>query len=71
VLDAAFELASARGVTDPDDVLLLLAIIGGLIDQQLANDPGGDRFARLLPRAVDMWADGLGLPHTTEPKDPR
>jgi AcrR family transcriptional regulator len=70
VLDAALEIAAERGVTDPDDVVLLLAIIGGLIDQQLANDPGGHRFARMLPRAVDMWADGLGLPRTTEPKDP-
>jgi hypothetical protein len=66
---AALRIAAERGVTDPDDLMLLLAMIGGLIDQQLANDPGGDRFARMLPRAVDMWADGLGLPRTTEAKD--
>jgi len=70
VLEAALRIAAERGVTDPDDLMLLLAMIGGLIDQQLANDPGGDRFARMLPRAVDMWADGLGLPRTTEAKDP-
>ena len=69
VLEAALQIAAERGVTDPDDLMLLLAIIGGLIDQQLANDPGGDRFARMIPRAVDMWADGLGLPRTTDPKD--
>ncbi|HEX3297410.1 MAG TPA: TetR/AcrR family transcriptional regulator [Nocardioides sp.] len=69
VLEAALRIAAERGVTDPDDLMLLLAMIGGLIDQQLANDPGGDRFARMLPRAVDMWADGLGLPRTTEAKD--
>ena len=69
VLEAAHQIASERGVTDPDDLMLLVAIIGGLIDQQVANDPGGDRFARMIPRAVDMWADGLGLPRTTEPKD--
>ncbi|HET9842295.1 MAG TPA: TetR/AcrR family transcriptional regulator [Nocardioides sp.] len=65
VLDAAHVIAAERGLRDPDDLVLLLAIIGGLIDQQIANDPGGDRFARMLPRAVDMWADGVGLPRTT------
>ena len=38
------------------------AIIGGLVDQQLANDPGGDRWGRLVDRVVDMLADNLGLP---------
>jgi len=65
VLEAAHTIAADRGLRDPDDLALLLAIIGGLIDQQLANDPGGDRFSRMLPRAVDMWADGVGLPRTT------
>jgi AcrR family transcriptional regulator len=65
VLEAAHAIAAERGLRDPDDLTLLLAIIGGLIDQQIANDPGGDRFARMLPRAVDMWADGVGLPRTT------
>jgi AcrR family transcriptional regulator len=71
ILEAGHQIVRDRGLTDPDDFTLLIAIIGGLIDQQIANDPGGDRFARLLPRAVDMWADGLGLPRTTTPeKDP-
>jgi AcrR family transcriptional regulator len=65
VLEAAHEIAADRGLRDPDDLVLLLAIIGGLIDQHIANDQGGDRFSRMLPRAVDMWADGVGLPHTT------
>ena len=71
MLEAGHQIARERGLTDPDDFILLIAIIGGLIDQQIANDPGGDRFARLLPRAVDMWADALGLPRTTPEKDPR
>jgi AcrR family transcriptional regulator len=64
-LEAAYAVAAERGVTDPDDVAILLALLGGLIDQQLANDPGGDRFSRLLPRAVDMWCDGVGIPSAT------
>lgn len=50
------------GVTDPGDVDLLLALVGGLINAQQANDPGGDRWARLLDKAVDMFADSLRLP---------
>jgi len=71
VLEAAHVIAAERGLRDPDDLVLLLAIIGGLIDQQIANDPGGDRFARMLPRAVDMWADGVGLPRATPEKGTR
>ncbi|HEY3925794.1 MAG TPA: TetR/AcrR family transcriptional regulator [Acidothermaceae bacterium] len=50
------------GVTDPGDVDLLLALVGGLINAQQANDPGGDRWARLLDKGVDMFADSLRLP---------
>jgi AcrR family transcriptional regulator len=72
VLESAHRIAADRGLQDPDDLILLLAIIGGLIDQQIANDPGGDRFARMLPRAVDMWADAVGESRTTTPeRDPR
>lgn len=54
------------GVHDSGDVDLLLALVGGLVNAQQANDPGGDRWARLLDRGVDMFADDLGLP-----RDPR
>jgi AcrR family transcriptional regulator len=50
------------GVTDRADIDLFLAIAGGLIDMQLANDPGGDRWRRQLPRVIDMFADDVGLP---------
>lgn len=55
------------GVHDRADFDIWLALLGGLVDQQLANDPGGDRFGRLLDRAVDMWADAIGLPPETSP----
>jgi AcrR family transcriptional regulator len=67
------------GVTDPADSYILEAIIAGLINQQLANDPGGTRYSDLLDRAIDIWADGVGLPpdppahnrRTTQPRRPR
>jgi AcrR family transcriptional regulator len=61
VLEASVELFADLGVTR-EDFDIWLAILGGLIDQQHANDPGGDRFSRLLDRAIDMWADAVGLP---------
>jgi hypothetical protein len=41
------------------------ALLSGLIDQQQANDPGGDRWSRLVEPAIDMWADYIGLPGRT------
>lgn len=43
------------GITDPADMDLYTALVAGLGMQQLANDPGGDRWLRLLDRAVDMY----------------
>jgi AcrR family transcriptional regulator len=50
------------GVAADADADLCVAIVGGLIDAQLANDPGGQRWIRQLPRAMDMFADEVGLP---------
>lgn len=53
------------GVQDAGAFDLFTALLGGLINAQQANDPGGDRWARLLDEAVDMFADHLGLPEST------
>jgi AcrR family transcriptional regulator len=50
------------GVTDEEAVDLYTALVGGLVDQQLANEPGGNRWARLIDRAMDMYADEMRLP---------
>lgn len=50
------------GLPDDGDRDLYVALVGGLVDAQLANDPGGQRWSQLLPRAVDMYADAVGLP---------
>ncbi|MFC9555170.1 TetR/AcrR family transcriptional regulator [Rhodococcus sp. NPDC056960] len=57
---AADDLASL-GITDRGDVEILFALIGGLVDQQHANDPGGHSRRALLARAIGMWSDGVGL----------
>jgi AcrR family transcriptional regulator len=43
------------GATDPRDLDLYTGIVTGLIDQQISNDPGGDRWYRLLDEALDMF----------------
>ncbi len=50
------------GVPADSDADLCVAIVGGLVDAQLANDPGGDRWSKQLRRAMDMFADEVGLP---------
>lgn len=61
-----FERGRARlasfGVEESDQFDLFTALIGGLINAQQANDPGGDRWVRLLDDAMDMFADHVGLP---------
>ena len=50
------------GVRAREDLDLWTAIVGGFVDQQLANDPGGNRWRRQLPRLVDMYCDEVGMP---------
>ena len=50
------------GITDPSAVDLFTAVTGGLVHQQWANDPSGDRWRRLLDRAIDMYATEVGVP---------
>jgi AcrR family transcriptional regulator len=45
------------GIDDPRDIDLFTAIGTGLTDQQISNDPGGDRWVRLLDDAIDMYVD--------------
>lgn len=61
-LELARELFAHHGITAQEDLDLFTALIGGLVDSQHANDSGGDRWGRLLDRAVDMYADNLNLP---------
>ena len=49
-------------IEDDDAADLYTAVVAGLIEQQWANDPGGVRWRRLLDRAIDMYADEMGLP---------
>jgi AcrR family transcriptional regulator len=58
------------GVEDRRYVDLWTAMMTGLTDQQMTNDPGGSRWADLLDEAVDLFCDHLGIDPTTEPPTP-
>lgn len=66
---AAYESMTARmadlGITDPSAVDLWTAMLTGLTDQQISNDPGGDRWERLIDRAIDMTLREIA-PHLLE-----
>ncbi|GAA2007009.1 TetR/AcrR family transcriptional regulator [Nakamurella flavida] len=53
--DVAGARLAAAGASEPEDLDLFTAIVAGLSDQQVANDPGGDRWVRLSRRAVRMY----------------
>jgi AcrR family transcriptional regulator len=58
-------LASVRttlahaGLRDDADFDLWTAVVVGLAGQQFANDPGGDRYTRLIDSAIAMFASHI------------
>lgn len=56
---------TAAGVRDPGDRDLFTAVVSGLAHQQVANDPGGDRWVRLSRQAVDMYLAEIARKRTT------
>ncbi|HUF83778.1 MAG TPA: TetR/AcrR family transcriptional regulator [Acidimicrobiia bacterium] len=64
VLEFAQERFRALGVDDPAALDLWTALLTGLIDQQISNDPGGDRWVRLYDEAVDMFFDHVNKEKT-------
>jgi AcrR family transcriptional regulator len=61
------DLLARHAITAQEDIDLYVALVGGLADAQLANDPGGDRWSRLLDRAIDMYLHDLGIETEVEP----
>jgi AcrR family transcriptional regulator len=57
VVDRCVGLLSALGAGSPAQVDVYTAIVAGLGAQQVANDPGGDRFTRHLETVLDMFLD--------------
>jgi AcrR family transcriptional regulator len=55
VLDSVATVLAAAGCRAQEHVDLWTALVSGLVAQQLSNDPGGDRWRRLVDPAIDMF----------------
>lgn len=51
------DLFAAAGLSGPSRFDMWTAIVAGLAAQQTSNEPGGDRWVRLIDEVVDMYAD--------------
>jgi AcrR family transcriptional regulator len=56
-LGGVVKLLQEAGVTAQGDVDCIVAMTAGLIDAQMSNDPGGNRWTRHLNRLVDLLVD--------------
>jgi AcrR family transcriptional regulator len=57
VLGRAVKLINEAGVTQQGDIDCIVAIVAGLMEAQLSNDPGGNRWSRHLNRLIDLLVD--------------
>lgn len=62
VYEAMRDSMRVNGVRKQVDLDLWTALLAGVVNQQHANDPGGKRWRRQLPRLVDMYCDEVGIP---------
>jgi AcrR family transcriptional regulator len=58
-LGRTYQLMNGAGVSKQTDVDCIVAIIAGLMEAQLSNDPGGTRWIRHLNRLVDLYIDDV------------
>lgn len=54
-LDVTRELLARNGVHDPRHLDIWTAVNIGLVGQQISNDPGGDRWSRLVEDVTRMF----------------
>ena len=57
VLGRVNRLINGTGVSAQGDIDCIVAVVAGLMEAQLSNDPGGDRWIRHLDRLVDLYVD--------------
>jgi AcrR family transcriptional regulator len=63
-LDQVEQVLASAGATGPEQRDLWTALVTGLATQQVSNEPGGDRWRRLVGPAVDMFLAQLpSSPH--------
>jgi len=54
-LAGAQELLALNGITDARHIDMWTALVTGLVDQQVSNDPGGTRWTDLIDESIAMF----------------
>jgi AcrR family transcriptional regulator len=62
LIERCVGLLSDLGYDDPAHVDVYTALIAGVGGQQVANDPGGDRYTRHLEALLDLFLDHFVSP---------
>jgi AcrR family transcriptional regulator len=58
-LGRAYKVINEAGVTEQGDIDCIVAMVAGLMEAQLSNDPGGNRWVRHLNRLIDLYVDDV------------
>jgi AcrR family transcriptional regulator len=64
VFEEIREIFAAAGLGGPADFDMWTALVSGVAAQQIANDPDGDRWLRLIDEMVDMFVDHIKAKQT-------
>jgi AcrR family transcriptional regulator len=67
-LGEAREWLALNGVTEARHVDMWTALVTGLVNQQISNEPGGERWTRLLDESISMF---LAHCRTSPPLKPK
>jgi AcrR family transcriptional regulator len=59
VLGRVYKVINEAGVSEPGDIDCIVAMVAGLMEAQMSNDPGGHRWTRHLNRLVDLYVDDV------------
>jgi len=59
VLGQVYKVINEAGITKQGDIDCTVAMVAGLMEAQLSNDPGGNRWIRHLNRLVDLYVDDV------------
>ena len=57
MLSRSVELLTAAGLDAQADIDCFVAMVAGLLEAQISNEPRGDRWTRHLDRLTDMYLD--------------
>lgn len=64
VFEEMCEIFTAAGLGGPADFDMWTALVSGVAAQQIANEPGGERWLRLIDEMVDMFVDHIKAKQT-------